>query len=260
MLNNVKRAGEHSWMSRIPGTLILVILTVLLAGSGAFAQAPVQIVLEEGVNSYAGTRDATLYEESTNSNGGGEFLFAGNTNALNARRSLIAFDLSSIPSGSLILAVSLELTISMTSSLATVQQLHRLDADWGEGSQDAISTESTGTASASGDATWVSRFVSSATWTSPGGDYQATASASASPNAIGSTPLWTSAQMAADVQDWLDAPASNWGWILIGDESTFKTTKRYFSSDSTAPAGQKPRLTVRYQSSGSHAENWRLYN
>ena len=31
---------------------------------------------------------------------------------------------------------------------------------------------------------------------------------------------WSSAQMVADVQGWLDNPASNFGWLMLGDEST----------------------------------------
>ena len=52
-----------------------------------------------------------------------------------------------------------------------------------------------------------------------GGDFSGTASASQSVGAIGQY-TWSSAQMVADVQSWLDTPASNFGWLVLGDEST----------------------------------------
>jgi hypothetical protein len=51
--------------------------------------------------------------------------------------------------------------------------------------------------------------------------------------------------MAADVQDWLDSPASNFGWILIGDEATPFSAKRYASSDNPV-VEDRPTLTVDY--------------
>ena len=51
-----------------------------------------------------------------------------------------------------------------------------------------------------------------------GGDFSATVSASQSVGAIGQY-TWSSAQMVADVQSWLDNPASNFGWLVLGDES-----------------------------------------
>jgi hypothetical protein len=51
--------------------------------------------------------------------------------------------------------------------------------------------------------------------------------------------------MAADAQAWLDTPASNYGWILVGDESTSSTAKRFDTREFPNPA-TRPVLTVEF--------------
>ena len=51
--------------------------------------------------------------------------------------------------------------------------------------------------------------------------------------------------MAADIQQWLDDPASNYGWILAGNESANQTTKR-FATRENSDEGHRPLLTVEY--------------
>ena len=56
---------------------------------------------------------------------------------------------------------------------------------------------------------------------------------------------WSSAnnsQMIADVQSWLNTPSTNFGWILIGDESSGQTAKRFNSSESSP----QPSLVITY--------------
>jgi hypothetical protein len=57
------------------------------------------------------------------------------------------------------------------------------------------------------------------------------------PYAWGSTPA-----LVADVQEWIDDPASNFGWILISDEAT-RSAKSYLSREA---GSNGPRLTVQY--------------
>jgi hypothetical protein len=51
--------------------------------------------------------------------------------------------------------------------------------------------------------------------------------------------------MIADVQAWADAPGENYGWILIGDETSSTTVKRFDSRESSEEA-LRPILTVEY--------------
>ena len=50
----------------------------------------------------------------------------------------------------------------------------------------------------------------------------------------------------ADVQSWLDSPAANFGWLLLGNESISQTTKRFDSKDNEEEAN-RPVLAVEYQ-------------
>ena len=70
-------------------------------------------------------------------------------------------------------------------------------------------------------------------------------SSSASVSGAGSYTWGTTAQMVADAQSWLDNPTTNFGWILIGDETTIVTTKRYGSRENSDFA-IRPVLTVTF--------------
>ena len=90
------------------------------------------------------SKDNTLYSESgALSNGAGVYFFAGElgtTGHSAIRRGVIAFDIAdSIPAGSTINSVTLTLHVSRTapSFAALTVELHRLLADWGEGTSDA---------------------------------------------------------------------------------------------------------------------------
>jgi hypothetical protein len=80
-------------------------------------------------------------------------------------------------------------------------------------------------------------------WTNPGGDFVSTASATASLTGAGATYTWSGASMAADVQGWLNNPGTNFGWVLVGNETT-NLTAYEFNSGEAATGG--PALTVTY--------------
>ena len=197
------------------------------------------------------SKDNTLYESADGSlsNGSGEHLFVGRSNTSNtSRRAVIAFDIaSSIPAGSTISSVTLTLNMSRAVQAPGPQTLalHSLTADWGEGSSDADGNEGSGASSTSGDATWVHSFFSATKWGSAGGDFSGTASATASVVGIGAYTWGSTSQMVNDVQGWLDNPSSNFGWLLQGNESTNKTTKRFDSRENGTPSN-RPALTVEY--------------
>ena len=79
-----------------------------------------------------------------------------------------------------------------------------------------------------------------------GGDFDATASATANFTTNNSFPVWASSgQMATDVQGWLDTPATNFGWVVIGTEGTQQSAKR-FDSRENPNAANRPKLRVFY--------------
>ncbi len=195
------------------------------------------------------TKDATLYENPTGllANGQGSSLFVGRTdqNSDSIRRSCLHFDIAgSIPPG--VTIDSVELTVDVTRvarSENRTSTLHRLLADWGEGASNASGEEGTGAPSAAGDASWIHTFFAAQNWTTAGGDFLAQPSASVTIRSSGFVTVGTTAALVADVQAWLDNPAANFGWIMLGDESTGQTAKRFASRESGASG---PQLTVNY--------------
>jgi hypothetical protein len=191
-------------------------------------------------------RDNTLYQDPTGSlsNGAGQYFFSGTNAAGLIRRSLVWFDLSPIPAGSTINAVSLTMHMSQTSSGASNVELHRLLVNWGEGTSQAAGGEGAGAPATPGDATWLHTFYNTSFWSNPGGDFDPAASAVTSVNAIGFY-SWSSAGLVSEVQNWLNMPASNFGWLLKGDESVFQTSKR-FDSRQNLTADFRPMLMIDY--------------
>jgi spore coat protein A, manganese oxidase len=53
--------------------------------------------------------------------------------------------------------------------------------------------------------------------------------------------------MRDDVQDWVDAPASNFGWLLRGDESVTRTAKRFNAREDASSSGsRRPKLAISF--------------
>lgn len=194
------------------------------------------------------SRDNTLFQTTNGSlsNGAGIHLFSGATNTRQLRRALLAFDLASqIPSGSRITSVSLALEISQTISGAENMELRRVSADWGEGASNAgSSNDGDGAASRTGDATWIHTFFPDRMWSRQGGDFDSAADARAS--AGSGTVTWASEGMIARVQVWLDQPSTNFGWILLGNEATARTAKR-FNSREIPTSSSRPLLTIEFE-------------
>lgn len=198
-------------------------------------------------------KDNTLYEDPNGalSNGIGQYVFAGRAGISSGtlRRAVMAFDVAgNVPAGATIDQVTLTLHLSRAPFGASAEtfELRRLLADWGEGTSDAALQEGSGAPSTPGDATWRHTFFDNQFWTSNGGDYSVASSAILSvPGSIGSYTWGPSAAMVADVQSWLDNPATNFGWILIGNEGPLQTARRFDSRENSQPAF-RPQLTIDY--------------
>lgn len=209
-----------------------------------------------GTVSLAPAQDGTLFEDSLGSiaNGAGEWLFAGTTAMESRRRTLLRFDLAAagIPADAVITDVRLTLTMDRGATSALFMSLHRVTSDWGEGASIGFGQQGAGGPAAPGDATWIHRrFPESDSgppaplWTTPGGDFADTPSALLA--AAGPGPLtWSGPGLITDVQAMLDSPAANFGWLLLGDESsTPPTAKRFFSREVSDPA-LRPALAITY--------------
>lgn len=220
-------------------------LALSLALSGAQAQATVpQVFLFNPV------ADTSIYSDITGNNlswddisdARGESLWLSTTAGGVLRRALVRFDLSAIPAGYRVASATLTLFESRARGDHDVS-LHRLLAPWGEGSSNGGSA-GVGAAATAGDATWRWRDYGVTEWSQRGGDFVATASATTLVGQQNASYTWGSTPgLVADVQGWLDDPASSHGWILIGPEIDAQNAKRFDSREGLL-AGQRPLLVV----------------
>ncbi|MEZ6032439.1 MAG: DNRLRE domain-containing protein [Planctomycetaceae bacterium] len=192
--------------------------------------------------------DTTIYNilPSDVSNGHGQFIVAGGaTGAAATRRGLVSFDLSSagIPFGSTILDAVLTMNLAETIGGAAEVSMHRVTKAWGEAASDAPGNEFDGATAQQFDATWHFSMFDGAAWANAGGDF-AGASAVVSVDALG-TYEWTSEDLIADVQTWLDDSSLNFGWLIHGSE-TVENVKAFNSRDSPNPA-LRPALEITYE-------------
>jgi hypothetical protein len=216
------------------------------------------------------SKDNTLIQ-ATNpaaqlSNGQGD-IFVGRTNqdgpgkttaTISLRRGLVAFDVAgNVPAGATITGVSLTMRDVMGLNGDPTVELHRATSNWGEGS--SFQAGGMGAAAQDQDATWLYTFYNfatpnlSPTWTTPGGDFSPTVSGTAVVSddlGAGQLFTWSSVsnpQMIADVQSWLNTPATNFGWLLKHtDESIGQTAKRLNSGESTLSPNVPPVLSITY--------------
>ena len=225
----------------------------LIAWRCVFCIAVVASAARADVIELTPIKDNTLYENATGalSNGAGTGIFVGNTASGETRRGLVAFDVAAaIPAGSTVEAVTLRVQVTLTIAGGESVALHRALLTWGEGTSDAEAAGGGGGGGGAGapaapnDATWIHSFFNTQFWNAPGGDFAAAASAAtqlAGPGAY----TWASApNLVADVQAWLDDPATNHGWVLVGDESQVKTAKRLASRE--AATNLRPTLIIRF--------------
>lgn len=199
----------------------------------------------------------TLIESTSASNqlttGQGD-IYVGRTNqaaSVSIRRGLIEFNIAgSIPSDATITGGSLTMCDVLGSNGSQTISLYDVLQAWGQGTSNGSAM---GVSPANNDATWLYTFYDAAspslssTWSTPGGYFSASPSASAVDNGgAGSLVTWSGSAMVGDIQGWLNNPADNFGWLMQGNESTSKTTKQYESSASNDSFGVVPLLTVQY--------------
>lgn len=194
--------------------------------------------------------DATLIQDAAGglANGSGINFFVGRIMASGGatlRRGLVRFDLSALPPQAQIQSVSVRLALSRSRFAGDLPvTLHRVTQSWSEGP--SASAQGLGEPSVNGDVTWIHRTKPSVLWTQPGGDYVATASASRTVGSTGGPYVWASTPgLVADVQQWINNPTANNGWIVIGFEGGGTSAKAFAARESTTPA-DRPTMTVVY--------------
>lgn len=212
------------------------------------------------------TKDASIFNTqagtSPNGNygsGGSELLQVGYASpSLMYARTLVQFDLSSIPTDAVIESVQLEFTLGSSGSFVPVIYVHKLNQNWTEGItsfctyNNPCNTQGIAVVENGGDVTWNESSYSGTltnTWTTSGGTF-AEISSAVSTDVGASTVLYVSESLKNDVSQWVQNGTINFGWILKTDFITNTSAMRRFLSREGASASgnlnSAPRLIVTY--------------
>lgn len=160
---------------------------------------------------FPATHDTYIDKSSVNLNSGTAVSLDIRGHSSNTERALLAFDLSSIPSGSTVVSASLNLYFfAATSSSAISINAHRVLADWDEL-----------------QATWRQRLTGT-NWTSAGGDYDPAVLASQS---VTNTFGWVTWDVTSVVQAWVSGAATNQGLILEAPSGAASEVKQFHSAE-----------------------------
>jgi len=135
--------------------------------------------------------------------------------------------------------------------------LHQVLQPWGEGTKTHDGTPELpispglGNLATTGDGTWNDRFFGmSAPWASPGGapgiDFVGGASADIDMGGTGDYTFTGQPGLVSDVQNWVDHPTLNFGWMLMSDSENTRHTARAFASREDL-FGQAPILSIEFQ-------------
>ncbi|MGX2959510.1 DNRLRE domain-containing protein [Peribacillus sp. JNUCC 23] len=181
--------------------------------------------------------DTNIRSATPTTTGGNDSELGMGKSSGNTIRSLIKFDLSSIPTASTILSSSLNLWYSSTNNNAPIDiGMYKVTKDWAEN-----------------EASWTyaKRLPSNALWTYAGGDY-VTSNKLATVTGIGAPTNIDNDMKKWNipihiVQEWLTYPAINYGVLLKSENEALGYYKKFASSEQVIAAKYKPLLTVTYK-------------
>ena len=205
-----------------------LILILLLIPKLCFATS---ISFQEGTDGYTGCVDGQIKENAATTNyGTSATMEATYWAAGDSTNFLIKWDLSSIPAGSTINSVQIDIIQSGVVG-ADVISCHRLLRNW------VVS-----------EATW-NIYSTGNSWSTAGGsndlDRSSTVSASLSVGDTTGTKSWlTTAQLVSDVQNFVDGTQSNYGWWFTSAQNG--SHYHIFRSSNDATATNRPKITIDY--------------
>ena len=216
---------------------LLIIPTLLACANAPALTTNLQCVADTG-----------LFEHNPDNNlGGMDFVTAGTTGIPSRSRALFKFDVASaLPSNGTVTNVTLLLGVTFANGFDQNFTVHRVLRDWGEGTGSGLASGSgLGSAASPGEATWNARFHPDTLWGQPGGeaDVDHAGPASASAAMTFSSLEFSSAELIADIQTWLENPATNFGWLLKAANEEPLSASRIFTREE--PSGA-PVLTIEY--------------
>jgi hypothetical protein len=228
---------------RLPGFILLAL--VASVASACTAESLPTPTPNSNILRFAASQDATLYEslDGEIASSLGTANFAGVTNQRERRRTLLAFDLTSLPADREVIGVTLQMRMSKSASGPFDVSMHRMTTPWGEGSSAAASnTGGKGSSASAGDPTWIHAAYPDTRWSNAGGDHLMQASAvTRVDNFVRYS--WSGPGLVEDVRLWAADDQPNFGWLIIGNELHQKTAKR-FDSREHSEVTRRPLLLV----------------
>ena len=183
------------------------------------------------VTDFIPSKDAAIRSETPTTNYGNKQFLTTNSLSTAPERSLLEFDLSSIPAATVIDSAVFNLYLSLWSGKNDNVKTYKVTNAWLEGNGD------------SNGVTWDYRDKNGPVlWNIAGGDYDTATAGSFTVKATG----WYSMNLTALVQEWIDGATPNYGIILAPPLSAGNHKNYYISSEYTLFAGLRPRLTITY--------------
>jgi hypothetical protein len=185
----------------------------------------VSVSFQDGMDGYSGTRDTKLMSQDPDTNFGDASKLEIDGSPF--RSSLLYWDLTSIPQGSVVHSV--DVTVNITNASGHVYDFYKSLRPWVES-----------------EATW-NEYTFGLPWETDGSDGFSDRDSTVLGSISGSKGLATvslNAQGVATVQAWVDDPSSNHGFIILNYINAKNGLD--FSSRENGTASNRPKLTVTY--------------
>ncbi len=200
------------------------------------------------------TADTSLIEVApSNNNGGQAWVLSGRTQNGPRNRGLYKFDLANLSSNAIVQAGTLVLEVTGVPAEPPVFSafgLRRILRPWGEGDKAATGSNPPGRGllADAGQATWLYANFPTNAWSAPGGaagvDFSSVESSFQFIYGLDVYRFESTPEMVADLQEWVNHPEANFGWLLLcSAEDSIFTARRFGSrEDGSAP----PRLELQF--------------
>jgi len=220
-------AGSYSLTAKATdnagGTKTSTAIPVTVNGAGGSTV----VSFQQGTNGYAGMVDTHIRSDATTTNyGTSTTVWMDGSPDYSA---LLKWDLTSIPAGKTVTAVTL--TFNVTDVSTDVYEIYALKRDWSESAS-----------------TWV-KATSTVNWSTAGAsnttsDRETTVLGTLTAPATGTKVVTLNSSGIAKVQSWINTPSSNYGFII--QDYTVAGGLDVSSSEATT-VSQRPIITITYQ-------------
>ena len=176
-----------------------------------------EMVLQTGLNGYAGTSDS-YYSRTASTPASERMMLCGYASISAEQRGILEFDLSSIPAGTTITSATLSLYSyypSNTKGSTGFYGLYPVTSDW---------TDT--------QCTWI-LAKTGVNWLTAGGDFLATPDATSAKKAAGALPAWYSWDVTARVKSWVAGTSTNHGWVIKCTDENLSNQDYFYQKDVT---------------------------